>query len=110
MTPFTMTELEESLKFFKTKMSSGPDEIPMRLIKFYTMKRPTVILGILNTILQAGFPDSWRIARVTPVPKKGDLTNINNYRPVSNLPSLSKLFERCVLHRLMALPNYQELL
>lgn len=109
MSNFTMTELEESLKFFKTKMSSGPDEIPMRLVKFYTLKRPDTILAIFNNILQNGFPDSWRIARVTPVPKKGVRTDINNYRPVSNLPSLSKLFERCILHRLMALPNYQDL-
>lgn len=47
---------------------------------------------------------------MTPVPKKGDLTNISNYRPVSNLSSLSKLFERCILHCLMALPNYAALI
>jgi len=109
MAPFTFLELEKSLRFYKTKVSSGLDEIPMRLIKFYAMKRPRVILEILNSVLLNGFPDCWRIARLTPVPKKGDLTNLNNYCSVSNLPSLSKLFERCILHRLMALPNYQEL-
>lgn len=65
---------------------------------------------MFNRILKDGFPETWRTARVTPVPKKGDLKNIENYRPVSNLSSISKLFERCVLHRLMALPNYNSLL
>jgi len=44
------------------------------------------------------------------VPKKGNLSDVSNYRPVSNLISLSKLFERCLLHQLMHLPNYKELL
>jgi len=102
--------LEDALKYFKTKMSTGPDGLPMRLVKFYAQKRPLEMLRVFNKILKEGFPDTWRTARVTPVPKKGDLKNIENYRPVSNLSSVSKLFERCVLHRLMALPNYDALL
>jgi len=110
MLPFTIEELNASLKHFKTKMSAGPDGLPMRLIKFYAEKRPLETLSIFNNILEHGFPDKWRLARVTPVPKKGNLSDLSNYRPVSNLSSLSKLFERCVLHRLMNLPNYGELL
>jgi len=52
----------------------------------------------------------FQLARVTPVPKKGDLKLVSSYRPVSNLPSLSKLFERCILHRLMKLPNYNDMI
>jgi len=110
MQPFSLDELNSSLKHFKTKMSAGPDGLPMRLIKFYVQKRPMETLSIFNNILQEGFPDRWRLARVTPVPKKGNLSDISNYRPVSNLSSLSKLFERCLLHRLMQLPNYNDLL
>jgi len=110
ITPFTDKELDDSLKFFKTKMSAGPDGIPMRLVKFYAQKRPHVITSIFNTIIQDGFPEKWRLARVTPVPKKGDLSSIENYRPVSNLSSISKLYERCILHRLMLLPNFSDML
>jgi len=67
-------------------------------------------LFIFNSIVEKGFPDKWRLARVTPVPKKGNLSDVTNYRPVSNLSSLSKLFERCLLHRLMQLPNFDEML
>jgi len=110
MDNFSLKELEDALKFFKTKMSSGPDGIPMRLVRFYTQKRPQLVLVVFNDILNKGFPNSWRTAKVTPVPKKGDPKNISNFRPVSNLSSLSKLFERCILHLLMALPNYNALL
>jgi len=106
MQHLTISELESSLKHIKTKMSSGSDGIPMWLVKFYTQKRPLVVLEIFNEILDKGFPEIWKTARVPPISKKGDLSKVENYRPVSNLSSLSKLFERCILHRLMSLPNY----
>ena len=40
------------------------------------------------------FPDSLKLADITPIHKKDDTTNKQNYRPVSILPSVSKLFER----------------
>jgi len=43
------------------------------------------------------FPDIWRTARVVAVHKKGNKKDIANYRPVSNLCSLSKVYERCFL-------------
>jgi len=48
MQPFTLDELNSSLKHFKTKMSAGPDGLPMRLIKFYAQKRPMETLTIFN--------------------------------------------------------------
>lgn len=51
-------------------MSTGPDGVPMRLVKFYAQKRPGVILDIFNQVLKNGFPNEWRLAKVTPIPKK----------------------------------------
>ena len=45
-------------------------------------------------------PDELKIARVTPVPKAGDLKLTPNYRPISILPVLSKIFERLVYKRI----------
>ena len=42
------------------------------------------------------FPDCWKTARIVPIPKKGSNTNPGNYRPVSILPILSKVFERII--------------
>jgi len=46
------------------------------------------------------FPDEWKVARLTPIFKKGSKTKVENYRPVSGLCTLSKVFERCILDRL----------
>ena len=40
------------------------------------------------------FPESLKLADVTPVYKKRDLTLVSNYRPISVLPTMSKVFER----------------
>ena len=43
------------------------------------------------------FPDACKIAKVRPLFKKGSKTDPSNYRPISLLPLLSKVFERVVL-------------
>ena len=45
------------------------------------------------------FPDSCKIAKVKPLFKKGSKTDPSNYRPISLLPLLSKVFERVVLNQ-----------
>ena len=42
------------------------------------------------------FPSKLKLARVIPLYKSGDIADMNNYRPISVLPSLSKLFEKIV--------------
>ena len=46
------------------------------------------------------FPDSWKVARITPILKDGDRTEKSNYRPISVLPVISKLFEKLVFNQL----------
>ena len=48
-------------------------------------------------------PKAWKISKVIPVFKKGDPKLVSNYRPVSNISSLCKVFERCVLNKLLDL-------
>ena len=45
------------------------------------------------------FPDSLKIAKVKPIFKKNDTHTINNYRPISLLPSVSKIFEKIIYHQ-----------
>lgn len=52
---------------------------------------------IINKSLETGkFPNSMKIARIIPIPKPGDPSDINNYRPISILPIFSKIFEKVV--------------
>ena len=57
------------------------------------------VLHIINTSLQTGvFPDAFKTAVVKPLLKKPNLDNnvLSNYRPISNLPFISKILEKIV--------------
>ena len=61
---------------------------------------PTITKIVNASMTQRVFPSSWKIAHVKPLLKKLGLELIeSNYRPVSNLPFLSKVVEKCVLRR-----------
>ena len=46
------------------------------------------------------FPNSWKVTRITPIFKDGDKTDKSNYRPISVLHVISKLFEKLVFNQL----------
>ena len=55
---------------------------------------------IFNESIETGvYPDNLKLADVTPVFKKKDPLNKINYRPVSILPSVSKIFEKLLQHK-----------
>ena len=41
-------------------------------------------------------PNDWKKAKITPIPKDGDLSNVNNYRPIAILPVTSKILEHLI--------------
>ena len=77
-----------------SKASSGVDGIsPILLIS-----RPVTL--ILNQCLTNGiFPDKLKIAKVVPIHKSDDDTMFNKYRPISILPTLSKVFEKVIFNQ-----------
>ena len=81
-----------------TKKSCGIDEISTHLIKSIKSEILGPLTITINQSLVTGiFPNKLKIAKVTPIFKKGDPTVIENYRPISLLPALSKVFE-CVIY------------
>lgn len=101
MQAFTEEEIERALSSFKPKKSSGPDEVPLLVMKTCYESMKPAIIHLFRLFTNKGvIPQSWKCARVKPIFKKGDKTRVDNYRPISNLNSISKLFERCLLNRL----------
>uniref|UniRef100_A0A3B3D471 Reverse transcriptase domain-containing protein n=1 Tax=Oryzias melastigma TaxID=30732 RepID=A0A3B3D471_ORYME len=79
------------------------DPIPTSLFKSFYGSFESEILNITNCSLQTGvFPTAFKSAVVKPLLKKTNLdpTVFNNYRPVSNLPFLSKILEKLVFIQL----------
>ncbi len=90
--------LDRAIAKVKPKKSVGPDGIPMIIMKETYPFFKDSFLFLFNEILKAGkIPSIWKRAIVTPIFKKGNKDSVTNYRPVSGLCSLSKLFERCIL-------------
>jgi len=58
------------------------------------------LLNILNEFCRNGQDENLKIARVTPLHKKEDKKDVKNYRPISNLSVISKVYEKCLLSRL----------
>ena len=61
----------------------------------------SLLVHIINTCIDKRvFPSTWKIARVCPVPKVDHAKDVTEFRPISILCILSKVFERVILHQL----------
>ena len=85
----------------RNKSSPGHDGISTRLLKFLSPAITQPLTMIINQSLPTGiFPEKLKIAKVIPLYKKGDRLIMGNYRPISLLPAISKLFENVVYQQL----------
>ena len=91
----TTVSLHKLLKSIPIGKSTGPDQISVRMLNKTFPYIGPVLTDIFNRILDEGvFPKVWKIARVTPIFKSGSKDDPGNYRPISVLPVLSKIFEK----------------
>ena len=103
---FKFTEINEEfvaseLKSLDTTKAMGPDNLHPRLLKEAAPLIAKPLTKIFNKSLISGlFPDDFKKAKVVPVPKDGDLTDISNYRPISLLSCVSKILEKAVHNQL----------
>ena len=96
-------ELSKIVKDLKNNKSPGDDNITAVIMKHLPRKALVFFLKIINGILLTGtFPSVWKTAKVIPVPKKGkDLSRLTGSRPISLLPLLGKITEKCVKKRIV---------
>ena len=89
----------ELLNKLKSKPSYGHDGISTKLLKACTNEICKSLTLVINQALTSCiFPETLKIANVIPIFFKGDKSLLDNYRPISILPSVSKIFERAMFN------------
>jgi hypothetical protein len=87
----------------KTSFKLGPDGIPSIILKTYIAHLLDPLQKIFQLSLSSGiFPACWKAADMFPVHKKGCKRDVNNYRGITSLSVISKLFELVVIESLSA--------
>lgn len=91
--------------------SPGPDGISTKLLKM-TAHMSAALLSLIfqQSLDTSSIPDDWKNAHVKPVPKGGDNTNPNNFRPISLTSVCCKILEHIIFTNVMAHLNANNLL
>ena len=109
--PFSETEIIDTCLSLKNSSSCDFDGLNIQVVKniIHVISKP--LFHIFNPSLSTGnIPSKLKIAKVVPIFKKGDHNLITNYRPISILPCLSKIIEKCVYNRIYNLLTMHDLI
>ena len=91
----TIEDINKIMKLLYPNKATGPDRIPLKIIKTAANVIDSHIAYIINKDLKENnFSENAKTALVRPMYKKDDSDKIKNYRPVSLLNGFSKIYER----------------
>ena len=99
--PISYSEILIAVKQLKNGASAGPDLLLNEFLKKGTNILTNYIHRLFNKIFELGyFPDKWSEGFIVPIFKKGDKNEPSNYRGITLLSTLGKLFTRVLNNRL----------
>jgi hypothetical protein len=99
--PVEKSEIRRLICNLDVSKSPGIDGVDAKMIKALGDKIEDVLYTVINSIFSTGiYPDMLKIASIRPILKSGSKIDIENYRPISVLPTLNKIVEKCLLSRL----------
>lgn len=89
------------LESINLSAANGYDNIPIKFISRFSNELSQKITDLINISIQtSNFPNCLKIAKITPIYKKDDKKEVNNYRPISVLPCISKIYEKIIQQQL----------
>ena len=98
--PFSISELKAATKNLKSSKAFGPDNIPAIIWKDENFHE--LLLNLCNyTLSTFQSPKIWHQSQIIPMPKKGDLSLVTNYRGISLMAIAAKLYNKMILNRLV---------
>ena len=93
--PISKFDMEKEIQNTDLKKATNKNTIAPKIFKISCNTSAETLLNLYNEYLITGnFPDNVKLAHITPVFKKKDPLNKENYRLVSVLPSISKIKEK----------------
>ena len=100
--PFTLREIYKVIDNLDNHKAAGPGYINACALKSGKYAIGTHLQIIFNDcVLKKVFPTILKDAHITPIFKKGDVSVLTNYRPISVAPTFAKVFERLLLNQLV---------
>ena len=105
-------EVKRKILSLKPRSAPGEDGITSTMLRNLYRKSLSYLTRLFNHLLRRGlFPNTWKRAKVIPIPKPNQpASDPNSYRPISLLSTVGKLFERLIARRLISFVNQQLLL
>ena len=100
--PVNHCEISRKLKMLNIRKSTGYDNIPAKLLRMAYVELASPISKLINNAMQMNvFPETMKCAELSPIYKKDDNLLKNNFRPVSVLTGIAKLYESVVNDQLL---------
>ena len=91
----TVVEMENEIKALDPKKAAAQNSIPTKILKSTSNICSSILINIwCESVSNCNFPSKLKLADITATFKSVDPTSKKNYRPVSALPCVSKVFER----------------
>jgi len=95
--PFTMEEYRRVKSALKLGKAASPDDIPPKVFK--TCDFDEICLEFCNEApIKDEKPELWSFMNIIPVPKSGDLSKTDNYRGISLICIIAKIYNRMILN------------
>ena len=99
---FSSTRIQLLMNDINVNKSSGPDQIPGIVLKKCASSISIPLSNLFSNIYYSGnVPLEWKQANVVPIHKKGDKSDISNYRPISLTSLVAKIMERIIQDELL---------
>jgi hypothetical protein len=110
--PVDKEEIKNYIKDLNPHKADGPNSIPHKFFEVSLDTISSILSKILNISFQTGtYPDSLKTVKVVPIFKnKGSPLEVSNYRPISLLSNIDKIFEKAVKKRIISFLDHNNII
>ena len=100
--PTTIVEVDQVIINLKNKGSKIYDIPPLLIKENKDIFAHQITFGYNSSLAESIYPDVLKVGRLTPIHKSGPDDQMGNYRPISSLTPISKIYEKLTLHRMLS--------